>query len=75
MTGGFFHGKGLQKGIIVISNPTSLLDRRDNVTSSIKLLRCHEKFFFFLDTMSRENKDHKNNLNIENEINNSHNIL
>jgi hypothetical protein len=29
MTGGFFHGKGLQKGIIVISNPTSLLDRRD----------------------------------------------
>jgi hypothetical protein len=30
MTGGFFHGKGLQKGIIVISNPTSLLDRRDN---------------------------------------------
>jgi hypothetical protein len=53
----------------------SILYETNNVTSSIKLLRCHEKFFFFLDTMSRENKDHKNNLNIENEINNSHNIL
>jgi hypothetical protein len=29
MTGGFLHAKGLQKGIIVISNPSSLLDRRD----------------------------------------------
>jgi hypothetical protein len=35
MTGGFFHGKGLQKGIIVISNPTSLLDRRDLVVRAI----------------------------------------
>jgi hypothetical protein len=46
MTGGFFHGKGLQKGIIVISNPTSLLDRRDGYSSIFLLTQKSHAFFW-----------------------------